>query len=106
MASGTANPDYHSVLVASTVDTVTINPGWGVAYKLISDGTGRIDFTIDGSTPVVGGSATGRALAAGTGGPVSEEFDVNYNLGTTLKLISAATPHYDVENVDREDTPG
>lgn len=97
MASGAANPDYHSVLVASTVDTVTIPAGVASRYRLYSDGTARIDYTIDGSTPVVGGSATG--LVVTSVAPAEDIFDVNYNTGATVKLISSGTPHYDLEPV-------
>ena len=97
MASGTAQPNYHSQLAANEIDVVTIQNAGAPAYEIINDdGIARIDYTIDGSTPVVGGSKTGRCLPACI---CIDTITVNPNGSTRVQLISASTPHYSIEAV-------
>lgn len=98
MATGTANPNYESALVANTADTITLPTGWAEAQIINVDGTSRIDYTVDGSTPVVGGgtsSYSGRVLPAVAG--YTDTINVKYNTAEVIKLISAGTPHYAIE---------
>lgn len=97
MATGTASPNYQGVLVASTVDTITTNVPRR-AITVISDGTARIDYTLDGSTPAVTGTATGRTLYASTAGEVVDgPIQTSERAVTVVKLISTGTPHYSIE---------
>lgn len=92
MATGTASPNYHGQLAANTVDTVTMDREWENLH-IVSDGTARIDFTVDGSAPAVGGTPTGFVLPAAVAvatPPVNEAEPV------VVKLISAGTPTYSV----------
>lgn len=99
MASGTANTAYHSTLVASTVDTVTLNDGEEYVTLVNRSGSAEIYATVGTSavppaTPTVGGNDTyvlpaaiGSLRVAGQIGP------------TVVKLISSGTPTYSVEVV-------
>jgi len=104
MASGTANPNYDSVLVANTVDTVTLPANTSERWIVENvDGVSRIDFTTDGTTPVVGGGAgTGRVLPAAVG--AQEVVAIPYASGGSIKLISAGTPHYAIEVVEASES--
>lgn len=84
---------YAKTLAASVVDTVTF--AYDADYiEVWGDGTSAIYFTTDGSTPTVAGAntwelpvgvASSRAVEVGTGG------------GTVVKVISAGTPKYSVQ---------
>jgi hypothetical protein len=102
MAGATANasPNYHGQLTAGQVDTITIAGNASLAMAPVSaievvnvDGASRIDYTLDGSTPVVGGSATGRVLPASISVDV---ISVEEATPVVVKLISAGTPHYSI----------
>lgn len=97
MASGTANIAYHSTLVASTVDTVTLDKGAEYVTVVNRSGAAEIYFTV-GTTvtppaaPTVGGNDTyvlpasiGLVRVASGIGPVQ------------IQLISTGTPTYSVE---------
>lgn len=97
MASGTANIAYHSTLVASTVDTVTLDKGAEYITVVNRSGAAEIYFTV-GTTvtppaaPTVGGNdtyvlpaATSSVRVASGIGPIE------------VQVISAGTPTYSVE---------
>jgi hypothetical protein len=96
--AATDHGTYAHPLAASAVDTVTFAKDL-VEVEVTSDGTAAIYFTVDGSTPTVGGQAT-YELPAQTGvkpvrkvrGPATSP-DTHQ---TVVKLISAATPTYSV----------
>lgn len=94
MATGTASPNYHGQLTANTVDTITMDRDWGTVQVINDDGTSRIDFTVDGTAPVVGGTATGRVLPAAI--CVDSDAGIAGNAVTVVKLISAGTPKYSI----------
>lgn len=79
-------------LVASTVDTVTFDRDCDEVEVLSLDGAAAIYFTVDGSTPTVGGAncdvvpatVAARTVAVPTSGD------------TVVKLVSAGTPVYSV----------
>lgn len=96
MASGDAEPNYHSQLAAGTVDTVTLEEGFNMYEIYNVDGSARIDYTLDGSTPAEGGSATGRVLPATIAVDV---VNVKSDGSTVVKLISTGTPHYSIQAV-------
>jgi hypothetical protein len=93
MAAGTASPNYHGQLTANTVDTVTTDRAWE-DIQIVSDGTARIDVTVDGTAPVVGGTPTGLVIPAAVAvltPPIPDS-----GTPTVVKLISAGTPHYSI----------
>jgi hypothetical protein len=101
VAAYNALPNIQAALVASTVDTITLPTPAASQYEIVNvDGTGRIDYTLDGSTPVAGGSTgtyTGRALAGIAG--AKDVVNTKPEGGGQIKLISAGTPHYSVQAV-------
>lgn len=93
MAAYTVNRAKSAALTAATVDTVTF-PAFGVfAYLAVAvtnrDTTNPIFFTIDGSTPTVGGDD---CFCANVGQTVSLPFN-----GGAVKLISTGTSAYTVQ---------
>lgn len=93
-------------LSASTVDTVTFTNTIGSVEVINVDGAAAISFTVDGSTPTAGGKGTYlipaaigsrkvrmQANATGTAGS-------NPTLSKVVKLISAGTPTYAVQEAD------
>ena len=91
----------HGTLSAATVATETfavVNLGW--VYVTIRDGaTGPIYFTVDGTTPTVGGDDTWVVQAVG--GHIKGVQIPTSISGTSLevKLISASADGYSVEVV-------
>lgn len=85
---------YSKVLVAATVDTVTIDRDCEQVKVTNVTGTAAIYFTTDGSTPTVGGAGTYEVPASALASTV-----VNRVVGppSVVKLISAGTPTYSVE---------
>lgn len=109
MASATASPNYHGQLTANTIDTITMSQIWSSIQIIASETTApaRIDYTIDGSAPVVGGSPAGRVLPATPCVDVVSPGSVTViaivaggETSTTgpmiIKLVSAGTPHYEI----------
>jgi hypothetical protein len=94
MATGTANPNWHGQLAANTVDTIIMSKAWSALQVINVDGASRIDYTFDGTTPAVGGTATGRVLPAAIGADQAAGFRTDQPI--TIKLISAGTPHYSI----------
>lgn len=82
----------HHVLAAATVDTVTFAADHGEIEVLSRDGAAEIYFTVDGSTPTVGGTNC-FVQPAGVGSTIVA---VRARGGTVVKLISAGTPAYSV----------
>lgn len=82
---------YVKTLAATTVDTVTFNDDCE-SVEVRSNGAAAIYYTVDGSTPTVGGSncyelpaiPSARAVGVPTAGK------------TVVKLISPGTPEYSV----------
>jgi len=90
---------YKKKAAAATVDEVTFTDTLR-AVEVTSDGTSEIYFTVDGSTPTVGGSNCHEIPA--TGGTVVRTVTVpstSPRKVTVVKLISAATPTYSVARV-------
>lgn len=86
---------HDKVLVASTVDTVTLTDDADVV-EVITDGTAKVYVTVDGSTPAAGGDTT-HLMPASSGGSVVREIPVSGDPGSiAVKLISAGTPMYSV----------
>lgn len=84
---------YAKVLVASTVDTVTIDRDCDMVRVHNDTGSAAIFFTVDGSAPTVNGQGTYRVPAfAGAYSDVG----VTTSGDTTVKLISSGTPTYSV----------
>lgn len=100
MPSGTGNPNHHGTLTAGQIDTITMSQPWRTLQVINVDGSARIDYTTDGSTPVEGGSPTGRVLPAAVcadsvaGFTESPSTDVETPI--TVKLISVGTPAYSI----------
>lgn len=92
MASGTAAPNWHSTLSGSVVDTVVLGSAWDTIQIMNRSGTSEIYYTVDGSTPTIGGVNT-RVLPASIcadAPPIPEGTPV------TVKLLSSGTPTYSV----------
>lgn len=83
---------HDKTLVAATVDTVTFTDDVD-AIEVVTDGAARLYYTVDGSTPTVGGANT-RMLSAAISRAV-----VATPSGSppAVKLISAGTPTYSVQ---------
>lgn len=100
MASYTVNGNDIAVwgnsVAGGVVDTVTFTRDAGTVRVHLDAGTTAIHFTVDGSTPTVGGANTYRVRASagdyaevdvpGSGGP-----------GSVVKLISSGAVTYSVE---------
>jgi hypothetical protein len=104
MATGQAQRAYHSALVASTVDTVTINHGFEFVEIINRNGTAEIFFTLDGTTNptvagadcyIIPGAITSRIRANPLGSRNT----------TVVKLISSGTPNYTVQGADNTMVP-
>lgn len=83
----------HETLVASTADSVTFTDDITEVEVLNRDGAAEIYFTVDGSTPTVGGENC-RVLPAAIGG-----LELRVEHGDVVKLISSGTPTYSVSVV-------
>lgn len=95
MASYTATISKHATLVAATVDTVTLPGAVNSVEVLNRDGVAEIYFTVDGTTPTVGGDDT-QVLPATIGGIEVDTSQGVADTGTVVKLISSGTPKYTV----------
>lgn len=95
MASGTAGPHWHSTCVASPAyDTVVMGSALEVIQVLNRSASGpEIYYTLDGSTPSVGGSNC-RVLPASICADIASDFSTTTIV--TVKLISSGTPTYSV----------
>lgn len=87
-----ADKATHQTLVAATVDTVNLAVQVDEVEIVSRDGAAEIYYTVDGSTPMVGG-ANCFVLPAGIG---SQTVGVSAKGNTVVKLISAGTPAYSV----------
>lgn len=84
---------YAKTLVASTVDTVTIQRDTRSVEVTNLDGAAAIYFTVDGTTPTVAGASTYELPAV----PSSREVPApKVEDATVVKLISSGTPSYSV----------
>jgi hypothetical protein len=90
MATGTASPNYRGQLVANTGDSVLMDRAWQ-SFKIVTDGSADIRYTVDGTDPVVSGSA--RVIKA----TVYEDWVPTDGQGpVTVKLVSTGTPQYSI----------
>lgn len=95
----------HAVtMVAAQVDTYTFTDDLGPGQRVIevmSDGAADIYYTLDGSTPTVGGDNCYRIPAT----PAVDVRLAEYNAGTskynTVKMISSGTPVVSVQRGGR-----
>lgn len=87
---------YAITLSAATVDSVTFPTVKGL-IEVWADGTSAVYFTVDGSTPTIGGASTFEIPA---GAPAVREVGGNVpglsTPGSVVKLQSAGTPKYSV----------
>jgi hypothetical protein len=81
---------WEKTLVAATVDTVTFTDDL-THVTVINEGTTGLYFTVDGTTPTVGGGAAVYCPPSATVGVGSSASG-----GTVVKLISSGTPKYSV----------
>lgn len=85
----------HGTLTANTLATVQLvhdSDSWvdSLAVEVEADGTSPVFFTLDGSTPTVGGDDTYIVRSGAL------RVDVTAPGTVTAKLISAGTPAYSV----------
>ena len=92
-----AAPNWHGQLVANTAVTINLQADRSEYQVINMDGSAIVDFTTDGTTPVVGGSPTGRRLASIAG--YDDIVNVNPEVVGTIILISSATPHVSVQSI-------
>lgn len=86
---------HAKTLTAATAETVTFGTDYVTQIEVTShDGASAIYFTVDGSTPTVGGAATYFLPASISTRTVP--VPPARRKSTTVKLISAATPIYSV----------
>lgn len=99
---------HEKTLVGSVVDTVTFvvgdpgTPGWGrmpKSVEVLSDGTSDVYFTVNGSTPTVGGTNCYRAPGY-PGATVVDVRDSDVTDAVVVKLISSGTPTYSVSRAE------
>lgn len=83
----------HQVLVAATVDTVTIPSGYPMVEVLNRDSAAIIHFTNDGTIPVTGADGTYVVL------PLSALRVTSPTGANVIKLISVGTPSYSVTGI-------
>lgn len=86
-------------LAANTVDTVTFNDDLD-AVVVFSDGAAALYFTVDGTTPTIGGDNTYVLLK---GVHAARRVLVPTSGDTVVKLISSGAPTYSVEEGTDED---
>ncbi len=79
----------HVTLVASTVSTVNVTSNAGRVEVVNVDGAAAVYFTVDGSTPTVGGNDCHVLPATISGVEVDDETS---GTNSVVKLISAGTP--------------
>lgn len=91
-----ANPQ-HVTLTADTVATVTLDRGAGLVEVLNVDGAAAVYFTLDRSTPTVGGNGC-HVLPAAIGS-VEVSAAVAGNSIAVVKLISSGTPAVSVRTI-------
>jgi hypothetical protein len=82
-------------LTANTADTVTFADDLD-QVEVSSDGTAALYFTVDGSTPAIGGDNCWELPA---GALAARVVPVPTSGGTVVKLLSAGTPKYSVSRV-------
>lgn len=95
MATHAVTRSASGTLTANTVDTVTLSDNASRIQVTNRSGASEIYFSIDGTTPTVGGDDT-FILPAAIGSRVVSSDDVGVDI-TTVKLISTGTPTYSVE---------
>lgn len=95
MATDSANRSVHNTLTAATLDTVTLTGMWPAVEVVNRATTGDgIYFTVDGSTPTVGGNDS---FWVGAGQSVIVP---NFEDEAEVKLISATADAYSVIGVE------
>ncbi len=90
------SPRY-ATLVADTVATVTFTRDYERVEVSSVDGASRVDFTIDGSTPVRGQTGTHYLPAAIS----AVELDVATAGGTVVKLLATTAVVVSVRGIDQ-----
>lgn len=96
MANYTVTVSKHATLAAATVDSVTVGESRFDAIEVSNrDGAAEIYFTVDGSTPTVGGDDTWALPAAVCSRVIAAPGDG----AEVVKLISSGTPKYSVQKV-------
>ncbi len=93
MANYSVNRAKHATLVAATVDTVSFVSATA-EVEVVNRGTDDIYYTVDGSTPTVGGDDT-YIVRGGEAVGAPKNF-VN-PLVAQVKLMSSGSPAYSVE---------
>ncbi|MDP9149138.1 MAG: hypothetical protein M3O36_04235 [Myxococcota bacterium] len=84
---------YQQQLAANAVDTVTISRAHD-PVEVWADGTAAVYFTVDGTTPTVGGQNCFEIPAGGAA--VRDQVTTPGASNTVVKLVSAGTPKYSV----------
>ena len=87
---------HHLTLVAATVATVEFTQNFGRIEVLNRDGAAEVYFTVDGSTPTVGGDNC-QVLPAAIGYLTVD--DGTRGVPSVVKLISAGTPKVSVRGL-------
>lgn len=90
-----ANPLAPVTLTANTVSTKTIDSGFDRIEVLNATGSAEVYFTVDGSTPTVGGAGC-FVLPATIAALEVIARDTHGEKSVTVKLISSGTPKVSV----------
>jgi hypothetical protein len=103
MATATVRRAYHGALTASAVDTITLSRAFEFVEIVNRSGTAEIFYTLDGSTPTVGGAecyiVPGAIVGSVRANPQGDQNTVVVN------LISSGTPNYSVIGADNMVVP-
>lgn len=87
---------HEKKLAASVIDVVEFERNLAAVEVANIDGAGAIYFTVDGTDPTVGGAHCHLLPPFGCSRTISAPLD----RPTVVKLISSATPIYDVSKAD------
>jgi hypothetical protein len=93
--TATATPNYSGQLTAGEYDIITMDRPQDAITVYNMNGTGRIDYTTDGTFPVENGSAgTGRGIPAAIASDYNTQ--IEHEEAVKVILISSGTPQYQI----------
>lgn len=98
MTAYTKTLSTHQTAASGVADTVTLDRDYDAVEVVNRDGAGAIYFTIDGTTPTIGGDST-YVIPAVIGARVVPSVELA-STATVVKLIASADTKYSVTGLD------